>query len=366
MKKKMILGLAVILSFACFTGCGSSESQTESSNDTAVISVAEADENGLCKPTSSPEQTKVTIHSGRDYQMAAQLVTAKEKGYFDEAGLDVEITWYQTASDIPTAMISGDIDLAFGSWTNPMQVKSYGIDCNILASLGDASGTLSLIVSPDSGITSVEDITDKTLTLTNAAIVTRTLENICNLYGIDYDVLNIVNTAPSDGLASFMNGDVDAIFTWQPYCAQAIEAGGVEILSGSYDYLNDEALSDLYICGYTFYATESYCEKNPNTVAAIMWALGKAEIDLENEDSKAEIAGLTYETMGLTSADIALANLNAMKYSMEFTEEWADTFNSEIPYYKEIGSIPEEFDGYSVMNTKFLETVAPDWAKKSY
>ncbi len=359
----------MLLCAALLTGCGNSEGQQTAENVEAKavkIEVGEADENGLCKPSGAPEQTKVTIHSGRDYQMAAQLVVAEEKGYFDEAGLDVELTWYQTASDIPTAMISGDIDLAFGSWANPMQVEAYDVDCKVLASLGDASGTLSLIATPESGIKNVEDIKDKTITLTNAAVVTRTLKNICEKYGMDYEALNIVNTAPSDGLASFMNGEVDALFTWQPYCAQAIEAGGIEILNGSYDFAKNEELSGLYICGYTFYATEKYCRENPNTVAAIMWALAKAEVDMEDEANLEELAELTYETMGLSSADIALANMKSMKYSMEFTEEWVNTFNSEIPYYKEIGSIPQEIDGTSVMDTRFLEAVAPDWVEKSY
>lgn len=382
MRRRMLALLSSVVLFA-LTACGESSSLPEvkgaakdvsaaeqSSKETAEEVVApssEPDENGIIFPAGEPEVTDIVIHTARDYQMAAQLITAYKKGYFDEAGLNVNINWYQTASDIPTAMIAGDVDLAFGSWANPMQVKAYGVDCKILATLGDASGTLGMYVQPDSGIKSIEQIKDASITLTNAAVVTRTLSNICELYGIDYDSLNIINTAPSDGVASFMNKQVDAIFTWMPYGAQVAQFGGVELINGAHDYSDggDKEVSGVYIAGYTFYVTEKYLQSNPNTCARIVWALAKAEVDLENIDA-AEIAELTYEDMSLTEASLAEANLRAMSYSMDFTEEEGQTFIDEIPYYVSIGSIPAEIDGYSVLDSEVLEKVAPSWVKKSY
>ena len=377
MKRRILTTILTATLAFVLTACGANNTSSASGDAASQIAKStvteevgvpgEPDENGIIFPAGAPEVTNIEIHSARDYQMAAQLITAKKKGYFEQAGLNVNINWYQTASDIPTAMIAGDVDLAFGSWANPMQVKAYGVDCKILTTLGDASGTLGMFVQPDSGITSIEQIKDASITLTNAAVVTRTLSNICELYGMDYSSLNIVNTAPSDGVASFMNKQVDAIFTWMPYGAQVAEFGGVELINGAYDYSNGgkKPISGVYIAGYTFYVTEKYLAANPNTCARILWALAKAEVDLEN-CSPAEIAELTYEDMSLTAASIAEANIAAMSYSMDFTEESGQTFLDEIPYYVSIGSIPAEVDGTSILDSSVLEKVAPSWVKKSY
>ncbi len=228
---------------------------------------------------------------------------------------------YQTGSDVPTAMIAGDVAVATGTWVNPMQVASYDVGAKILAQPGDPAGTMSLIAAPDSGIKSVTDIAGKTITLTNAAVVVRTLKNICDKYGIDYDGLNIVNTAPSDGVAAYLNGDVDALFTWQPFGAMGlINGGGTEIINGMYDYSNgkETPVSDIYISRCVFYVSEKFAAQNPNTCAKLVWAIAKATLDLQDDAKIDELAELTAEDMG-TTPEIAAANMRAMKYSMEMT-----------------------------------------------
>ncbi len=380
MKKLISVLLAAVMAFGLFAcgAAGGTDDQTadktdstntteETGGETQTTISSEPDENGLIFPAGEPETTSLVLHCPKDYNMSAQAVTAYREGYFKEAGLDVEIMWYQNGGDIPTSIIAGGADLAFGSWVNPMQVEAYGVPTEIICNTGDPAGTLSLIAAPGSGIESVADIQGKTITLTNAAVVVRTFKNICELYGIDYDSLDIVNAAPSDGVTAFINGDVDAVFTWQPYCANAIiKGGGKEIINGLYDYSNggQEPVSGVYITACTFFGTKAFVDANPNTVARVVWALSKATCDLQDDSKIDAIAELTADDIG-AETEVAAAAMRSMVYTMEMTQDWVDTLVSEVPYYLEIGSLPKEVDAASMVNTEFLDMVCPQWNKLS-
>lgn len=364
MMKKLMCFLLVLSLAMALAGCGSKDGNTQKAE---TPTSSEPDENGISFPEGEPETKSVTLHCPKDYNMSGQAVVALEKGYFEAAGLDVEIMWYQNGGDIPTSMIAGGADLAFGSWINPLQVSAYDVDTVIISNTGDPAGTLSLVAGKDSGIESVEDIEGKTVTITNTAVVVRTFHNICDLYNIDYDSLNIVNADPSDGVAALMNGDVDAIFTWQPYCATAIiNAGGTEIINGQYDYSNggEEPVSGVYVTGCTFFGTEEFVNENPNTVARIVWALAKATCDLQDDGQIDELAELTAGTIG-TDEEIAAAAMRAMTYTMVMTDEWVATLENEVPYYVDIGSLPEALDPAPLVDMEFIDMVNPEWNQLS-
>lgn len=369
--KKILCFIFVLSILMTSIGCSSKNNSNSLPKDTSTGSTATIstgpDENGIMFPEGTPETTSITLHCPKDYNMSGQVVVALEKGYFEAAGLDVEIVWYQNGGDIPTAMLSGGADLAFGSWINPLQVAAYGVNTKILCNTGDPAGTLSLVAGKNSGITAVTDITGKTVTIANAAVVDRTFHNICDLYNIDYDSINIVNADPSDGVAALMNGDVDAIFTWQPYCATAIlTAGGTEIINGQYDYSNGETtpVSGVYIAGCTFFGTEEFVTANPNTIARLLWALAKATCDLQDDSQIDELAELTAQTIG-TEPDIAASAMRSMTYTMEINDDWVATLKSEVPYYVGIGSLPSEIDPVPLLDMIYLDSINPGWDQLS-
>lgn len=368
MKRIIVLLLAMFMIITTVAGCGSSSADADNSDSpstTNTVDVSEADENGLQMPIGEAEVTDITIWSAADYQMGAQLAVAQAKGYFAEQGLNVELNWVQNAADIPTMMIAGDISVASGSWGNVMSVDSFGVDAELLSFWGDASATLSVIASEDSGITKFEDIVGHKIGWVSASTTIRILQNLCDAKDVDFDSLDLVNMYPSDSLAAFMNGDIDVVYTWHPYVAQAIMAGGTELINGAYDFATGEELTDIYPNGYCLYASEEFTDENPIATAKLMYALAKAQIDLEDPDKIEGLAEETYETMGLASPEYAVINLNAMKYTMEMTQEQGDAMMSEVPFYVELGAITEDVD-ISIINTEFLEMVAPEWVHQAY
>lgn len=81
MKKLLAIVLVCLLAMAVVTGCGSQKTDTDKA--TADSAKATADSANKTKISFVLDWTPNTNHTG--------LYVAKEKGYFDEAGLDVEI-----------------------------------------------------------------------------------------------------------------------------------------------------------------------------------------------------------------------------------------------------------------------------------
>ena len=93
LSKKVVSVLTVAaMGMALLTGCGDSG---KSSGTTA----ASSDDGGLIP---------VTIYGVTDPQEAAQIVIAKEKGYFEEEGLDVTNKLIESSSDLPAYIASGE------------------------------------------------------------------------------------------------------------------------------------------------------------------------------------------------------------------------------------------------------------------
>ena len=80
MKKLLAIVLVCLLAMAAVTGCASQKTNTENATEAAQ---ATADSSSKTKISFVLDWTPNTNHTG--------LYVAKEKGYFDEAGLDVEI-----------------------------------------------------------------------------------------------------------------------------------------------------------------------------------------------------------------------------------------------------------------------------------
>ena len=57
--------------------------------------------------------------------------------------------------------------------------------------------------------------------------------------------------------------------------------------------------------------------------------------------------------------------MRAMTYTMVMTDEWVATLESEVPYYVDIGSLPEALDPAPLVDMEFIDMVNPEWNQLS-
>ena len=97
-------------------------------------------------PSQAQEMTKLAIGTAKDPNLGAEIVIARDKGYFKAVGLDVEVKFFPSGGDLLAAVVGGSV--AFGSSgstpTSTLRGRPYPI--KILAQMADISGAQQLIV----------------------------------------------------------------------------------------------------------------------------------------------------------------------------------------------------------------------------
>ena len=128
MNKKIIaavLTAALTLSFASLTGCNTAETNSLSENGSSVSSA---------EPTSESTQAleKTSFNLGHLNSTAHVLgFVAKEEGYFEEEGLDVNLTLFSSAAELSTGLESDKLDVAFIGSVPSITFQSQGHDLTI-------------------------------------------------------------------------------------------------------------------------------------------------------------------------------------------------------------------------------------------
>jgi ABC-type nitrate/sulfonate/bicarbonate transport system substrate-binding protein len=213
---------------------------------TALTSLAAC--GGDDSPTAAVEENEdgsmsITIATvGSD--SGSQAFYAEKQGFFEDQGLDVEVTIVANVPELAAAVESGDADFALTSPTSIASAKAAGINFTMVA--GGAVYTVDnpgvwVMVPEGSDITSVEDLAGKSIAV-NALNTMPHLSTLATLddAGVDYTKNNFVTLDFTQVGQAFESGQVDAATVTAPFNAQ-IEADGLgTVLAVPYDAVNDE------------------------------------------------------------------------------------------------------------------------------
>jgi NitT/TauT family transport system substrate-binding protein len=145
----------------------------------------------------------------------APLHLAIERGYFRNAGLDIEIVPLQRSSDALPVLAKGRLDAAIYSINPPLiNAIAKGARIRIVASrniaLPDCGDIGAIYVS--SRIGSVSDLKEKRISNAHAASVTEfSLDTALSLAGVPRSTITRVSLQPMEAAAALLRGEVDAI-----------------------------------------------------------------------------------------------------------------------------------------------------------
>jgi NitT/TauT family transport system substrate-binding protein len=307
----------------------------------------------------APEMARVEVYSAKDAQMATQALIASQKGYFKAEGLDVDLKYYQAASEIPAGMIGGSIKIGLGGWVNPMQVAANDHPVKVVAPLSDIAGTTQLVVKPP--IKSAKDLEGKKLAMLNIPIIRRFLEDFARVHGADVARITVVNTQPSDSLTAFAKGDVDAVLIWQPHTTRAIrESGGALLHTGVKSFIpGREGDYRVYYNYGVVFMTDDFLQKNPNTAEAFLRGLVKAQDFLAQPANRAEAAQIIAQPLGMP-VDIARQVLGENEYFMRITPEWLRIMQQEVAFYVNAKMLKKAVVPASLVDGAILRKIRAD------
>lgn len=166
---------------------------------------------------------------------------AKEKGWDKEAGLDIEIKYFNSGADILNALPSGEWVFA-GMGAVPAMLGNLRYDTIVIANGNDESMTNGVVVRKDSPISKVkgwnkdfpnilgspETVKGKTFLVTTVSSAHYALSSWLNVLGLkDSDVV-IKNMDQAQAVGAFENNIGDGVALWAPHLFLAMDkTGGV-------------------------------------------------------------------------------------------------------------------------------------------
>ena len=233
------------------------------------------------------------------YQKYGKLVLLKSKGSLEEKlkPLGYKVSWTEFPSGPPLleALNVGAIDFGIAGETPPIFAQAAGAPLVYLAYDPPAPRGEAILVPKDSTLKSVADLRGKKVALNKGSNVHYLLVRALEKAGLKYTDIQPVFLAPSDALAAFSRGSVDAWVIWDPYEAAAEASTGARILADGSGLVSN----------YQFYFTsKSFLTHDAEAVDVVLAALNEADDWTKNSRSRRSPSS-SVPSVGLPAAVLA-------------------------------------------------------------
>ena len=322
-KKFLSLILALILACSALTGC---TSKTDISGEKAEA----AEENGSDKKESAGSNTEPkydTLNVGILVGTSAiPVLYARDQGWFEELGLDVNVITFPTGSPINEAFAAEQLDIAsFGS--AGIFAMSTG-ECTMIGE-PNTGGGLGLFVRNDNPILEHQGENTVYPEAYGSADTAKGLQVMLPLgtasqfvllqwargFGLSEEDLEQIHMEYPAAYQAFSSGEGEAVCVSPPYYFNCIDDGYTEISGFDQDYYTDMVI-----------ARNAVLEEREEEVILFLQAFYRACEALADDDTRIEYSIPAFADLG-----------------SEYTEE---TMKQEISVRKYIDKAYMEQDGY--------------------
>lgn len=308
-----------------------------------------------------PERKKLDIHTARDAQLASQLVIAKERGYFREEGLEVEIKYFTAGSEIPPGMAAGSIVMASAGAPNAIALAANNFPMRVIAQIADISGAQGIVVRPS--IRTPKELEGKRLGIVKAGPALDLFGKFSRAYGVDQSKITMANMLPPDLLTAFVKGDIDAYAVWEPYLTRGEQAGGKLLHTGTYSYIpGAEGPKRIFSMACVLFTLESFVKDNPNTTLAMLRGLWKAQHFLENPVNRETVLEILTGPLNIPKPDLQKI-MGRNRYQMAIDQALLDSMDSQTEFLHRAGFLRSAPKARSYVEPRFLRQVNPELVK---
>jgi len=264
MKKRL---LAFILAAGMAFGavaCGNSESSDKGGE--------------LEKVTFVLDWTPNTNHTG--------LYVAQEKGYFEEAGLEVEIV--QPPEDGAAVLVASgkaEFGISFQDSMAAALVGDSALPITAVASVIQHN-TSGIISRAGEGMDTPKGMEGHTYATWNGAIELATLEEVVKADGGDFNKVELIPSTVTDEVSALKTNSVDSI--WIFYAWAGVKTELEELETDYFAFADIDPVFDYYTP--VIIAGDRFLEEKPDTAKAFLSAVSKGyEFAIENPEEAAEI-----------------------------------------------------------------------------
>jgi NitT/TauT family transport system substrate-binding protein len=201
---------------------------------------------------------------------------AKEAGFFEKHGLDVDLVPVTQNSNAPAALESGSVQIGMIQVANLLQAADNGLDFVAIAGGGDLAKGVShnaVVVRTGLDAKSAKDLVGKKVGVPGiGASIDIFFRNWLLDGGVEPAQLTIAETTFLAMADTLKSGNLDAVTPLEPFVTRIVSAGiGYELVNLT-DRLPRPRLNALL-----FVAKRDWAAKNAATVAALRAAIAEAD-----------------------------------------------------------------------------------------
>lgn len=193
---------------------------------------------------------------------------AKEKGYFRDNGLDVEIKEYTSGPASIEGLLKGETDINVAADFVGVRNIFGHPELRILAQVNQHR-VFSVAFSEDSGIKDPVDLKGKKIAVTKNSAGEYFLGNFLNDNNLTLEDVTMIDLPPADMITQVEEGKIDAMVVFEPNVFKLKKKLGENFIS--WDVQGDQNISALA------FTTKTYLENNPLVVERYLQTLVEAE-----------------------------------------------------------------------------------------
>ncbi len=143
---------------------------------------------------------------------------ATDKDMFTPEGIKVEEKFFQTATDTNTALVAGQVDMAWTGAADLLTLVAQAPDLKIIMASDYSNGADGIL---GRNISKPEDMRGKKVAREDAPYAIVFLSTYLAKAGLTEKDLQVVPLAAGDAMTAFVAGQVDAATTYEPWLSKA-------------------------------------------------------------------------------------------------------------------------------------------------
>jgi len=148
------------------------------------------------------------------------MEVAKQKGWFKDAGLDVEMVWFEYSPSID-AFAAGKIDADMIVAGDDMVTGACGAKSKIVCLVDYSEGSDMIVGGPD--VNSIKDLKGKKVGVELTLVEHELLLQALKVNGLSQSDVTLVGTSTDKTPQTLASGQVSAIGAWYPISGQALK-----------------------------------------------------------------------------------------------------------------------------------------------
>jgi NitT/TauT family transport system substrate-binding protein len=224
----------------------------------------------------------------------AAVYVAKDQGFFDKHGVDVELQLNPNTSLVATAIASGSAQVGITTPTVALQAVDNGIPLEAFASTNvfpDPSAA-GLVVSPTSGITGPKDLDGKKIGVPGiGGLLDVVMLEWVAKNGGDPAKINVVEISLPQTADVLKSGQVDGVAGVDPFLSRAISLGAGKFAGDFMSVVPPGAVGGIFV------TTKPWADAHKDAVAGMQAALDDALAYAKDNQDAARASVAKYTTL---------------------------------------------------------------------